>query len=126
MTRPDSSIAVRLIDAREAAGLTIEEAARRAAVSVRTLKAWESGKSTPRPNKLQILAGVLSVPLLWLLGGDAQYEPVDNHSSRLDVLEQKMSRLTKLQREISMISDEILADLSAIRRREAELDKLAS
>ena len=126
MTRPENSIAARLIDAREAAGLTIEEAARRAAVSVRTLKAWESGKTTPRPNKLQILAGVLSVPLLWLLGGDEQYEPIDTHNSRLDVLEQKVNRLTELQREISVISEEIMSDIGVIRRREAELDKLAS
>ena len=126
MTRPENSIAARLIDAREAAGLSIEEAARLAAVSVRTLKAWESGKATPRPNKLQILAGVLSVPLLWLLGGDDQYEPVDTHSSRLDALEQKVNRLAGLQREMSMISEEIMSDISVIRRREAELDKLAS
>lgn len=126
MTRPTTSIAHRLVEAREAAGLTQAEAARLAAVSQKTLKAWEAGKTTPRPNKLQMLAGVLSVPLLWLLGGGEQYEPVDSRTSRLDILEQKVSRLADLQREISVISGEIAADLTAIRQLEAELDQLAS
>jgi transcriptional regulator with XRE-family HTH domain len=126
LTRPTTSIAHRLVEAREAAGLTQAEAARLAAVSQKTLKAWEAGKTTPRPNKLQMLAGVFSVPLLWLLGGGEQYEPVESRTSRLDILEQKVSRLADLQREISVISGEIAADLTAIRQLEAELDKLAS
>ena len=93
LTRPTTSIAHRLVEAREAAGLSQAEAARLAAVSLKTLKAWETGKTSPRPNKLQMLSGVLSVPLLWLLGGGEQYEPVDTRTSRLDMLEQKVSRL---------------------------------
>lgn len=126
MTRPETTIADRLIEARETAGLTIEEAARLAAVSSRTLKNWESGKSTPRPNKLQMLAGVLSVSLLWLLGGQEEHEPTDIRMSRLDVLEQKVNRLSELQREMAVISGEIAADLTDIRRIDAELDQLAS
>lgn len=126
MTRPTTSIAERLIEAREAAGLTQIEAARLAAVSVKTLKAWESGKTTPRPNKLQMISGVLSVPLLWLLGGGDEYEPADTRTSRLEMLEQKVSRLAGLQREITLMSNEIAAELTEIRRLDAELDKLAS
>ncbi len=126
MTRPTTSIAHRLVEAREAAGLSQAEAARLAAVSLKTLKAWENGKTSPRPNKLQMLSGVLSVPLLWLLGGGEQYEPVDTRTSRLDILEQKVSRLADLQREITLISGEIAADLTAIRQLDDELDRLAS
>lgn len=125
MTRPQITIADRLIEARETAGLTQAEAARLAAVSVKTLKAWESGQTTPRPNKLQMIAGVLSVPLLWLLGGAEEHEPHDARASRLDLLEKKVNRLAELQREITVISDEIAADLVAMRQVEAELDKLA-
>lgn len=127
MTRPTTTVAERLIEAREAAGLTQAEAARLAAVSVRTLKAWESGKVKARPNKLQMLAGVLAVPLLWLLSGNEEYEVHDDsRTSRLDQLEQKVRRLSDLQREMTSISDEITAELSAIRSIDAELDKLAS
>jgi transcriptional regulator with XRE-family HTH domain len=126
LTRPTTSIAHSLVEAREAAGLSQAEAARLAAVSLKTLKAWETGKTSPRPNKLQMLSGVLSVPLLWLLGGGEQYEPVDTRTSRLDILEQKVSRLADLQREITLISGEIAADLTAIRQLDDELDRLAS
>ena len=126
MTRSNTTVPQRLVEAREAAGLTQAEAARLAAVSVRTLKAWESGKVKPRPNKLQMLAGVLAVPLLWLLSGNEEYEvPDDSRTSRLDQLEHKVRRLSDLQREMSSISEEISAELAAIRSIDAELDKLA-
>jgi transcriptional regulator with XRE-family HTH domain len=127
VTRSTTTVAERLIEAREAAGLNQAEAARLAAVAVRTLKSWESGKVKPRPNKLQMLAGVLGVPLLWLLSGNEEYEtPDDSRTSRLGQLEQKVRRLNDLQREMSLISEEITAELAAIRSIDAELDKLAS
>ncbi len=126
MPRSSISISERLTEAREAAGLTIAEAARRAAVAERTLQSWEAGKATPRPNKLQMLAGVLSVPMLWLLSGDAAYEANTSHVSRIDELDGKVRRLEELQREISLLTGEISAQLSHIRRNEAELEKLAS
>ena len=96
MPRSSISISERLTEAREAAGLTIAEAARRAAVAERTLQSWEAGKATPRPNKLQMLAGVLSVPMLWLLSGDAAYEANTSHVSRIDELDGKVRRLEEL------------------------------
>ena len=126
MTRPTRTIAERLVEARETAGLTQAEAARLSAVAVRTLKSWETGKVKPRPNKLQILSGVLGVSLLWLLSGNEEYEvPDDSRTSRLDQLEHKVRRLSDLQREMSSISEEITAELAAIRSIDAELDKLA-
>ncbi len=126
MPRSSMTIADRLSEAREAAGLTIAEAARRAAVSERTLKAWEAGKASPRPNKLQMLAGVLSVPMLWLLSGDAEYEVNTSHVSRIDELDGKVRRLEELQREITLLTGEISDQINHIRRNEAELEKLAS
>ena len=126
MPRSTMTISDRLTEAREAAGLTIAETARRAAVAERTLKAWEAGKSTPRPNKLQMLAGVLSVPMLWLLSGDSEYEVGTSHVSRIDELDGKVRRLEELQREIVLLTGEISDQISHIRRNEAELEKLAS
>ena len=59
----------RLRIARENADLSQEELAGRVGVMVRTVKAWESGKSKPRANRLQMLAGILGVSLSWLLEG---------------------------------------------------------
>ena len=59
----------RLRIARENADLTQEELAGRVGVMTRSVKAWESGKSAPRANRLQMLAGILGVTLNWLLEG---------------------------------------------------------
>jgi len=59
----------RLVAAREAAGMSQKDLARRLGVKDKTLKAWENDASEPRANKLQMLAGVLNVSIMWLLSG---------------------------------------------------------
>ena len=59
----------RLKVARDNANLSQEQLAGRVGVMVRSVKAWESGKSVPRANRLQMLAGILGVSLSWLLEG---------------------------------------------------------
>lgn len=55
--------------AREHAGLSISETARKLGVTEDTLEAWEAGKEEPRANRLQMLAGLLNVSLPWFLEG---------------------------------------------------------
>lgn len=62
----------RLAAAREALGLDQAELARRIGVSLRTLRAWEDDLAEPRANRLQMLAGVLNVSLVWLLTGQGE------------------------------------------------------
>lgn len=59
----------RIAGAREAAGLTQEELSRRLGVKPATIRAWEDDRSEPRANRLQMLAGLLNVSLMWLLTG---------------------------------------------------------
>ncbi len=59
----------RLRSAREAAGFTMEEAARRIGVMKPTWQAWETGRKEPRSNRLAMTAGVLGVTPSWLLSG---------------------------------------------------------
>ncbi len=59
----------RLQVARENAGLSQAELARRVGVMVGSIKAWETNTHKPRANRLQMLAGVLDVSLPWLLEG---------------------------------------------------------
>lgn len=62
----------RVAGAREAAGLTQPELARRLGVKTKTLRDWENDISEPRANKLQMLSGLLSVSLMWLLNGEGE------------------------------------------------------
>ena len=59
----------RMTGAREAAGLSQTELARRMGVKVATVRAWENDQSEPRANKLQMLAGMLGVSIMWMLTG---------------------------------------------------------
>ncbi|HHL19955.1 MAG TPA: XRE family transcriptional regulator [Aliiroseovarius sp.] len=62
----------RLAGAREAAGLSRKDLARRLGVKLKTLSAWEDDLAEPRANKLQMLAGLLNVSLSWLLTGQGE------------------------------------------------------
>lgn len=59
----------RVAGAREGAGMSQADLARRLGVKLKTLKAWENDLSEPRANKLSMMAGLLNVSLLWLLSG---------------------------------------------------------
>ena len=60
----------RLAAAREAAGMTQKQMARRLGVKLGTLTAWENDMSEPRANRLQMMAGILNVSIMWLLTGE--------------------------------------------------------
>ncbi|GAW36014.1 HTH-type transcriptional regulator ImmR [Roseovarius sp. A-2] len=60
----------RVAGARERAGMTQGDLAKRLGVKLKTLKAWEDDQSEPRANKLSMMAGLLNVSLLWLLSGE--------------------------------------------------------
>lgn len=60
----------RVAGAREAAGMTQEELSRRLGVKLKTVQGWEDDLLEPRANKLQMMAGMLNVSIVWLLTGE--------------------------------------------------------
>lgn len=59
----------RITWAREAAGMTPPDIARRLGVRLTTVQAWEADRAEPRANRLQMMAGMLNVSIRWLLTG---------------------------------------------------------
>lgn len=59
----------RLASAREAQGLTQGQLARRLGLRVETLRNWETDRTEPRANRLQMISGFLNVSMGWLLTG---------------------------------------------------------
>ena len=104
----------------------MDQAAQRLAVKTTTLKNWENGKTQPRPNKLQMLAGVLGVPFSWLLEGGEEHDPITDGHSRLAQLESKVERMRQLQGELSLLCDEIAVEVAACRQIDDELDELVA
>jgi transcriptional regulator with XRE-family HTH domain len=62
----------RVTAAREALGLSVADLARQIGVKPEVVQNWEADRSEPRANKLQMLAGVLNVPLLWIMSGQGK------------------------------------------------------
>ncbi|MEM9754580.1 MAG: helix-turn-helix transcriptional regulator, partial [Pseudomonadota bacterium] len=71
-TAENTTFGDRLAAAREGAGLSASDLARRAGVGLQTVRAWENDQSEPRANTLQRVAGILGVSLMWLLAGEGE------------------------------------------------------
>lgn len=67
-----STFGDRLAAARDAAGLSQTDLARRAGVRLSSIRSWEDDQSEPRANTLQRVAGILGVSIMWLLTGDGE------------------------------------------------------
>lgn len=74
-----TTIGRRIALSREAAGLSVADAALRLGVMPATWRGWETGRTRPRSNRLAMLAGVLGVGLSWLLSGQGS-GPADRAS----------------------------------------------
>jgi len=62
----------RVAGAREQAGMTQKELAKRLGVRAATLRAWEDDLSEPRANRLSMMAGLLNVSMMWLINGEGE------------------------------------------------------
>ena len=62
----------RVAGARDAMGLSRVDLADRLGIKEDTLSKWEEDRSEPRANKLQMLAGVLNVSMVWLMTGTGE------------------------------------------------------
>jgi len=61
----------RLEAAREAKGLSVIGLAEKLGVDASTIEEWESDADEPRSNRIQMLAGLLNVSIVWLISGEA-------------------------------------------------------
>ena len=119
-------LGVRLSQARQACGLSIEDVANRMSVTAKTVNSWESGKSAPRANRLHILSGILGVPLAWFYG-ESEYQPeLLEPCSRIDQLEEKVQRMQALQNQLLELSKGLARDVAGIREIDDELEELAA
>lgn len=62
----------RVAAAREQAGMTQSQLAKRMGIKLKTLKDWEQDLSEPRANRLSMMAGLLNVSIMWLLNGEGE------------------------------------------------------
>ncbi len=97
----------RVAAARRALGLSQERLARKLGVKLRTLANWENDMAEPRANRLQMLAGVLNVSIVWLLTGEGE-----------GVADPWAAPVAPPAEGVA----ELVADIRAIRTRQRQLD----
>lgn len=104
----------RLAGAREAAGLSQEELATRLGVRLETLESWEDDAADPRANRLQMVAGMLNVSLMWLLTGEG--EGLDAPPGEVAQAEEARATVREI-RAIRAVLEELDARLGRLERR---------
>ena len=87
----------RLALARQYAGMDQTALARRLGVKLATVRNWETDRSEPRANRLQMLAGLLGVSIMWLMAGEGEGGPVDEGEA---VMAPEMAAMVKELRDI--------------------------
>lgn len=114
----------RLAAAREALGMDQRMLASKIGVKLATLQRWEEDQSEPRANRLITLAGVLNVPMPWLLTGegdggldgptDAEVLPADLQGlmAEIRVLQ---STLTRVARRLGQVEKRLKSALQETR-----------
>ena len=110
-------LGTRIQQARKAMGLSVRQLATRMSVKPSSIEKWEQGQSQPRANKLLMLAGVLGVPVLWLLDGEG--EAGAGHEVRFlhtSAAAHKLERAMAMQSELAALLLEISADLARLQR----------
>ncbi len=97
----------RIIHARKAKGIGQEELAELIGVKKSTLVKWETDRSSPRINRINQMAGILGVSVVWLLAGDESMPDVDPPSlnetmmleNKLDAAEAVLDQLKDIIRD---------------------------
>ncbi|WP_223427927.1 helix-turn-helix domain-containing protein [Tateyamaria pelophila] len=90
-----STFGDRVAGAREQAGMTQQQLAKRLGVRLATLRAWEDDLSEPRANRLSIMAGLLNVSMMWLMNGEG--EGVDGPTETAPVSDDMRDLLTEMR-----------------------------
>ncbi|GMG82720.1 helix-turn-helix transcriptional regulator [Paralimibaculum aggregatum] len=105
----------RLALAREQQGLSQAQLARRLGLRVQTVRNWENDRSEPRANKLQMVAGILNVSMVWLLTGAGAGAPtaeVANDESPLELAE----ALSEI-RDLRLLQNQVIDRLARLEKR---------
>jgi transcriptional regulator with XRE-family HTH domain len=99
----------RVAAARRSAGLTQEALARRIGVKLKTLRDWEDDRNEPRANKLQMLAGMLNVSLVWLLTGEGLGVdgPYDEDTAADSFVRATLAEMAEVRRDAERVLDRL-------------------
>lgn len=111
----------RIEQARNQLGLSLAQLASRISVESKTLANWEKNRIEPRGEELMKLAGVLQVPMVWLLTGETPKGSFRNPETRgCDEPAQKLERALAKQQTLTDLLNEVSVEIAELRRESKE------
>ena len=122
----ETSTGSRIERTRNHLSLSHRQLADRVGVDRRTLETWERDEGEPRGVQLLKLAGVLQVPMIWLLTGDAPEEEARVSLPETVRLSQKLDRAVAMQRDLAVLLAEITGEVARLQRELDDIGKLAA
>ena len=105
----------RLAAARQAKGLDVDGLSEKLGVDVRTVKVWERDADMPHANRIQMLAGLLNVSMVWLVSGEG------NGTSEVADTFERPSGINDALGEISQLKAILLGAVEKIEKLEERL-----
>lgn len=113
----DSTLGSRIEQSRTYLGLSVPQLALRAGINRKTLANWEADRSTPRGDKAVRLAGILQVPLMWLLTGqDLADAPAPPEADETSLIADKLERAVAMQQTLATLLIDLTGDVSRLQR----------
>lgn len=105
----------RLAAARQAKGLDVDGLSEKLGVDVRTVKIWERDADMPHANRIQMLAGLLNVSMVWLVSGEG------NGTSEVADTFERPSGINDALGEISQLKTILLGAVEKLEKLEERL-----
>ncbi|MEM9043448.1 MAG: helix-turn-helix transcriptional regulator [Pseudomonadota bacterium] len=102
----------RLSLARERQGMSQAQLARRIGLKTATIQNWEDDRSEPRANRVQMLAGLLNVSIIWLMTGEGEGAPFSSPDGN-----EEMNGLVEELRDLRLMHLKIAERMSRLEKR---------
>lgn len=119
----DATLGGRILEAREARGLSLAQVSRLLGVLPKTVSNWETDSSEPRFNQLHRLAAVLHAPPMWLIGGTEIATDNDPSATTAETagLASQLDQLTDMHAKMAAMLFEAQAERRRLQNRFDEL-----
>ena len=104
----------RLSRLRDSKGLTIAQVARRLGVKAKAVQDWESDRSEPAVEHLNLLAGMLDVSIVWLLHGVGDAPAHDIGPDPLLAIAGQLEKLKRMHADSGRIIERLTRELARL------------
>ncbi len=108
--RATPTIGTRIAAARNAKGLTVHALSEKLGVNDGVIEAWETDEREPRSNRIQMLAGLLNVSIMWLITGDSNgTDHIEQTHDRDPLINDALGEIAQLKDTLSASLDKLAA-----------------